>query len=195
MDEVELTGKVVKLVPLRMDHAEPLYKETRDPETWRFWSIGPPKDLDTFKKWISKLLSDQKGGTVLPFTILKIDECDAPVGMTRYMELHPEHRRLEIGGSWIARRLWGSKVNVEAKYLLLRYAFETLKLARAELKTDLRNVRSQKAMEKIGAVREGVMRRHMTVYGGHQRDSVYYSFIADEWPETKLKLEDLLSKA
>lgn len=192
---LELVGPHVRLVPLSPDHAGPLFAEAGDPRIWTYLLQGQPRTEEEMRKWIERLLNDQAAGTALPFTILHGREEATPVGMTRYMEIHREHRRLEIGGSWLPPRLWGTRVNPEAKYLLLRHAFEVEGFLRVEFKTDLRNLRSQRAMVRIGATREGVLRRHMTTQGGFQRDSVYLSILAEEWPGVRSALERRLSES
>jgi RimJ/RimL family protein N-acetyltransferase len=114
------------------------------------------------------------------------------IGCTRYLDIHPEHRNLEIGGTWYGAPYQGTGVNSEAKYLLLRHAFETLGCIRVQLKTDLRNLRSQRAIERIGAKREGLLREHMILPDGTIRSSVYYSILVSEWPEVKVRLEEMM---
>jgi aminoglycoside 6'-N-acetyltransferase len=122
----------------------------------------------------------------LPFAILQAGE---PVGVTGYLEIRPHHRGLEIGRTWIARAHQGSRVNPESKYLLLRHAFETLEAERVQFKTDVHNLHSQRAIEKLGAVREGVLRQYQVRSNGTLRDTVMYSVVRAEWPEVKARLE------
>lgn len=186
---LELVGNWVRLVPLTMAHVGGLFVESRDSRIWTYMTKGQPDTEESLQEWVGRLLQDQAQGTALPFTVVYGPSPGIPVGMTRFMEIHREHRRVEIGGSWLPPRLWGTSVNVEAKYLLLRHAFEEAGFLRVELKTDSRNLRSQRAIEKLGAVREGVLRKHMTTQGGYQRDSVYFSILAEEWPRVKTALE------
>jgi ribosomal-protein-alanine N-acetyltransferase len=123
-----------------------------------------------------------------PF-VMRLAATGDPVGITGYIEIQPDHRGLEIGGTWIAELYHGTAVNPESKYLLLWYAFEKLHAIRVQLKTDIRNLRSQRAIEKLGAVREGVFRKHLIVSDGHVRDTVYYSITDDDWPEVRARLE------
>jgi RimJ/RimL family protein N-acetyltransferase len=118
-----------------------------------------------------------------------LKETGEPVGATAYLEIRPAHRGLEIGRTWIARPWQGTRVNPESKHLLLRHAFETLGALRVQLKTDLLNLRSQRAIEKLGARREGVLRQYQTRGDGTQRDTVMYSLVAAEWPAVKAGLE------
>jgi len=113
-------------------------------------------------------------------------------GATRYMNIMPNDRGLEIGGTWYGPEFQRTVVNTECKYLLLSHAFETLGCIRVQLKTDLRNQRSQKAIERIGAVKEGVLRNHMILPNGHYRHSVYYSILDTEWPEVKRRIEGMI---
>ena len=116
------------------------------------------------------------------------------IGATRYLNIDPGNRNLEIGGTWYGLEHQGTGVNAEAKYLLLRHAFESLGCLRVQLKTDLRNIRSQRAIERLGAVKEGLLRKHMTQPGGYVRDSLIYSIIDDEWPAVKSGLEARLEQ-
>ena len=190
--EVELQGHWVRLVPLRAEHAARLLSETRDPEIWRWWRSEPPTTEERLQEWIGHLLRERDAGEALPFTIELVAEEHRAVGMTRFLNISREDRRAEIGGTWIARRLWGTPVNLDAKYLLLRHAFESEGIERVELKTDGRNLRSQRAIEKTGAVREGVLRHHMIAWDGYPRDSVYFSILSGEWPSVKSRLNTIL---
>jgi N-acetyltransferase len=116
------------------------------------------------------------------------------IGSTRYLDIRPEHRGLEIGGTWYSAAHQRTGVNTECKFLLLKHAFEVLDCIRVQLKTDSRNERSQRAMERIGAVREGVLRNHMIQPDGHWRQTVMYSITVEEWPAVKARLEQLMSR-
>jgi RimJ/RimL family protein N-acetyltransferase len=142
---------------------------------------------EDMRRWVEDLLARQTRGTDLPFAVVTC-ETGQVVGATRYMNINPNDRGLEIGGTWYAVEYQGTPVNPEAKFLLMRRAFEDLGVIRVQLKTDLRNVRSQRAIEKLGAVKEGVLRNHMILPNGHIRDSVIYSVIDQEWPAVKQKL-------
>ena len=142
-------------------------------------------DSAAFRDYLQRLLDT---ADMRPFTIRRA-ESGAPVGVTTYMEIRPAHRGLEIGSTWLARPAQGTAINPEAKYLLLRHAFETLGAVRVQLKTDGRNLQSQRAIAKLGALREGVLRRHMILPDGYIRDTVMFSVIAEEWPAVKAGLE------
>ena len=149
---------------------------------------APVRTETDMRAWVLDMLHRQKGGRDLPFVVIHL-QSRAPVGVTRYMEFHPQDRNLEIGGTWIGVDFQRTHVNTESKYLLLRHAFEVLGMIRVFLKTDLRNVRSQKAIERLGAVKEGVIRNHIILPDGTIRSSVFYSILAEEWPAMKKKLE------
>ncbi len=182
---VPLEGRVISLVPLTMDHAADLW-ELAEPDLFTYMVAWPPApDFETFRDIVLKLLATPDR---YPYAIL-LKESGKAVGSTSYLDVRPEHRGLEIGGTWIGKPYQGTAVNPESKYLLLRHAFETLGAIRVQLKTDLRNLHSQRAIEKLGAKKEGVLRKHMILSDGTIRDSVIYSITDDEWPEVKARLE------
>jgi RimJ/RimL family protein N-acetyltransferase len=192
IEPITLEGAVVRLEPLTPAHAAGIRAVGLDPDLWRVTTtrLASPGDVDAY---IGDALALQRAGTALPFaTILR--ESGTLVGGTRFGNYDAENRRVEIGWTWVARPWQGTAVNTEAKYLMLRHAFESLECIRVELKTDVLNTASQRAMERIGAVREGVLRSHMIVAGGRVRDTVYYSIIAAEWPQVKTDLERRLSR-
>jgi RimJ/RimL family protein N-acetyltransferase len=139
------------------------------------------------------MLARQARGTDLPFAVVHLASGQA-IGATRYMDIQPANRALEIGGTWYAPAYRRTAVNTEAKYLLLAHAFEALGCVRVQLKTDLRNERSQRAIERIGAQKEGVLRHNLIMPDGHRRSSVYYSILDEEWPAVKARLEALLGR-
>jgi RimJ/RimL family protein N-acetyltransferase len=188
--EVTLEGTLVRLEPLTMDHAAAL-TALLEPEIFEFFNevMHTRQDVEAF---ITQALEAAGRGVERPFVILE-RETGTPVGSTRFMEIQPRHRTLEIGGTWLARRVWRSRVNTECKYLLLRHAFETLGVMRVQLKTNRRNLRSRAAIERIGARFEGILRHHVLIRDGQVRDSAYYSILDTEWPEAKARLEEKLS--
>jgi RimJ/RimL family protein N-acetyltransferase len=188
---VVLTGKVVRLEPLSERHVADLAVAGRDESIWRFMPYGQVTTEEKMRAWVQEILSRQARGTDLVFAVFHLAGGCA-VGSTRYMDIQRQHRGLEIGGTWYAPAYQRTAVNTECKYLLLTHAFETLDCLRVQLKTDLRNERSQRAIERIGAVREGVLRNHIILPDGHMRSSVYYSLLAAEWPAVKVKLEAML---
>lgn len=188
--EVTLEGTVVRLEPLQREHAAAL-TAVLEPEIFEFYNeeLRTREDVEAF---ISQTLEAAGHGVERPFVILE-RSTGMPVGSTRYLDIQRKHRTLEIGGTWLARRVWRSRVNTECKYLLLRHAFETLKVMRVQLKTNRRNVRSRAAIERIGARFEGILRHHVLIRDGQVRDSAYYSILDTEWPEVKAGLEAKLS--
>jgi RimJ/RimL family protein N-acetyltransferase len=191
---VTLEGRHVRLEPLLRRHAEDLFEVGQDETIWPYMSRPPLKSVEDTRAWIDQALEVTATDTQIPFAIIERASGKA-IGSTRYMDIRRNDRGLEIGWTWIGTAFQRTAMNTECKYLLLRHAFEELGAARVQLKTDLRNVRSQRAIERLGAVREGVLRKHMVLWDGFIRDTVYYSVIESEWPEVKRRLEDLLERA
>jgi len=187
---VTLEGDYVRLEPLSLDHHQALNRIGLEPELWR-WAPVVVQSNDELRQYIETALRLQEEGTALPFAIVA-RASGSVVGSTRYGNIDPAHRRVEIGWTWIGRPWQRTAVNTESKYLLLRHAFETLGCIRVEFKTDALNERSRRALLRIGAMEEGVFRNHMVTSTGRIRDSVYYSIVDREWPEVKRRLADLL---
>ena len=187
-----LTGKLVRLEPLSEAHIPGLAVAGKDESIWEHMLYGYVTTEERMRLWVQDLLGRQAQGTDLPFAVIHL-ESGQPIGATRYMDIRPNDRGLEIGGTWYALAYQRTAVNTECKYLLLKHAFETNGCIRVQFKTDLRNVRSQKAIERIGAVKEGVFRNHMVRPDGTIRHSVYYSIIDSEWLDVKALLESKLS--
>lgn len=188
---ITLQGEHVRLEPLAMRHASDLFACGLDPALWRFWVEKPFETLEDIQQWIGRAM---EAPNELAFAIVHND-AGCAVGSTRYMDIRPADRGLEIGTTWIAVDYQRSAVNTECKLLLLRHAFEQLCAVRVQLKTDLRNEQSQRAIVRLGAVREGVLRRSCICHNGHQRDSVYYSILDSEWPAVKQRLMGSLERA
>jgi N-acetyltransferase len=188
---ITLTGRTVRLEPLSTDHAPGLWAVGAEPEIWTYMPYGPIVSLDQMQGWVEEMLRRKAKGADLPFAVIDLAS-GQPVGATRYMTVEPPNRSLEIGGTWYGRQFRRTRVNTESKYLLLSHAFDGLGCVRVQFRTDLRNERSQRALERLGAVREAVLRKHILMTDGYQRSSVFYSIIDDEWPEIKKKLEGLL---
>ncbi len=183
VEPITLEGRIVRLEPLSEDHAEAI-AEVATPEIFAY--LFPPAEYTEigFRDQIRGLIADP--GICLFATVLK--ETGRAIGMTSYLDIRPAHRALEIGFTWIGTQWQGTAVNPEAKWLLLEHAFEKLGAVRVQLKTDLRNVQSQRAIEKLGAIKEGVLRKHMTLPNGHIRDTVMFSITDDEWPDVRASL-------
>lgn len=188
---ITLSGKRIRLEPLSEVHVPDLTVAGQDESIWRYMLYGTLKTESQMRAWVNEILSRQAGGTDLPFAIILLDTGRA-IGATRYMEIRPQDRGLEIGGTWIQVKYQRTLVNTESKYLLLKHAFETLKCIRVQFKTDLRNERSQRAIERLGAIKEGVFRKHMITPDGFIRDSVYYSIVDSDWMVVKARLEAML---
>jgi N-acetyltransferase len=186
---VVLSGDGVRLEPLDEQHREPLRTAADDARIWQHTVVVARGE--GFDRWFDAALAKRDSGTELPFAV-RVLANHTLVGSTRYLDPVPHHRRLEIGSTWYSPSVWGSHVNVACKYQLLSHAFEVLGANRVELCTDIRNERSQAAIAKLGAVREGVLRSHMVVQGGRVRDSVLFSIVATDWPQLKVRLEALL---
>ncbi len=185
-----LEGRAVRLAPLRPEHAADLIAAASDPELWRWF----PAALDTpeeMTRWIEAAVAAEAAGSEYPFAVIDRPTGRA-IGSTRYLDVAPEHRGVEIGWTWYARGSWGSSVNPECKYLLLRHAFEEWGAIRVCLKTDSLNSRSRAAIARLGGVHEGDLRNHRIRTDGTYRHSSYYSILDSEWPACRLRLEERL---
>lgn len=188
---VVLTGRLVRLEPLDRRHIPDLTLAGKDESIWQFMRYGAVTTQEKMALLVDDLLDLQRKGADLPFAVIDLASGQA-VGMTRYMDIQRENRGLEIGGTWYGAAYQRTGVNTECKYLLLQHAFEQLGAIRVQIKTDLRNERSQRAIERLGAVKEGVLRDHMILPDGVVRSSVYYSILLDEWPAVKQRLLGLM---
>ncbi len=190
---VTLTGKVVRLEPLSEAHIPALALAGREESIWKYMLYADLTSEESMTAWVRDMLRRQQTGTDLPFAVIHLASGRA-AGATRYLEMRPPHRSLEIGGTWYAPEFQRTAVNTECKYLMLKYAFEVMKCIRVQFKADLRNERSVLAIERMGAVREGVLRNHYILQDGTFRDSVYFSILDREWPEVKRRLEQRLAE-
>lgn len=185
-----LLGKSVTLIPLGPEHAQALFLTLGDDdEIWRYIPTPRPKSVEEMQEWIA--ISIAAPGR-RPFAVIH-NPSGKVVGSTSYVNSSPADRHLDIGWTWYAREHWRTGVNTECKYLLLRYAFETLQCIRVQLRVDERNIRSQTAVERLGCKREGVLRKVQLLYDGHQRNVVIFSMLDDEWPSRKSWFEERLS--
>ncbi len=182
---VILTGRTLRLEPLTMEHAEGLHRVA---ELSLFtYGVIMPHDMSE-AGWLDYIRRFLAIPGRVPFAIVLLEN-EQPVGTTSYFDIRPEHRGLEIGYTWLGKAYQGTQVNPENKYLLLRHAFETLGAIRVQLKTDGRNLQSQRAMAKLGAKYEGTMRHQVILPDGYRRDNVMFSIIEEEWPQVKAALE------
>jgi N-acetyltransferase len=190
LEPIVLEGDFVRLEPMTLDHHSGLSEVGLDPEIWRYTLVlvRTPEDMRTYMESALKL---QRDGTTLAFVTIERSS-GRIVGSTRFGNYDPANRRIEIGWTWIAPPWQRTAINTEAKYLMLSHAFEKLHCVRVELKTDVLNVPSRKAMLRIGAKEEGILRKHSLVWDGRYRDSIYYSILDEEWPEVKQQLEKML---
>lgn len=188
-ERIALEGRFVRLEPLEERHRDDLLAAaSEDPATWRYMSSDLSVGVEAWPAYLADALRPEYVAWAT------VDRGSGmAVGSTRFGDIAPEHDRVEIGWTWIAPSRQRTAVNTEAKLLQLTYAFDTLGAGRVALKTDGRNERSQRAIERLGAVREGVLRRHFRLPDGYVRDTVYYSILADEWPAVKERLTQRLS--
>lgn len=188
---VTLTGRFVQLVPLERAHAAETWKLASNPEVTRYLRSGPVASAADMERCIDDVLAGQANGTDRAFTT-RLRATGRAIGMTRFLRIDRPNQWVEIGGTWIDPSLWRTPVNTEAKLLMLRHAFEIEKAHRVQLQTDLRNVRSQTAIARLGALREGVLREDVVMPDGVLRSSVIFSILAAEWPPIEKRLTEFL---
>ena len=186
IEPVRLVGARVILEPLTLDHVPALAAVGLDPEIWRY-TTSQVRDAEDMRRYVETALQWQRDGTAVPFAT--VDRASGRVvGSTRFANIDREHRRVEIGWTWIVPAFQRTRVNTEAKWLMLRHAFETWGCRRVELKTSALNLRSRAAIRRLGAVEEGTLRKHMINADGTARDTVYFSITDDEWPAVRERL-------
>jgi len=190
---VTLEGNHVRLEPLGRRHAEDLFEVGRDESIWAYMPRPVLKSVQDTQAMINQALEVAAGGTQIPLAIVDRRSGRA-VGSTRYLDIRRPDRGIEIGWTWLGAAFQRTALNTESKLLLLTHAFEDQGAVRVQLKTDLRNERSQRAIERLGAIREGVLRKHIILWDGFIRDTVYYSILDGEWLEVKRRLEHLLQR-
>jgi RimJ/RimL family protein N-acetyltransferase len=186
VEPVVLEGEHVRLEPLRMEHHAALREVALDPELWR-WTGADVKTPEDLERYMAHALAEQDAGRALPFATLA-KSAGKPVGSTRFGNIDPRNRHVEIGWTWLGRPWQRTAINTEAKLLMLTHAFETLGCLRVELRTDVLNQQSRAAISRLGAREEGVMRKHLITERGRVRDTVWYSIVDDEWPAVKARL-------
>ncbi|WP_262685451.1 GNAT family N-acetyltransferase [Paenibacillus baimaensis] len=191
-DEITLEGTRVRLLPASPEHLDGLFKASNHSEIWMYSpsTISKHEDLvSTMNQW----MKSKEQGLRYPFVIID-KSTNEIVGSTGYIDFSPQNRECEIGGTWLDPRVWRTKVNTECKYLLLKYGFEELNLVRVQFRTDVRNERSNRAIQRIGAKFEGVLRQEMILHDGYVRDSNVYSILDKEWEDVKARLLGYLRK-
>jgi N-acetyltransferase len=192
IEPVTLEGRIVRLEPLQISHVPRLADVALDPAIWR-WTIARPTSEAELRAWAEGAIRNREAGTEFPFVTHDV-ATGRPIGSSRYMNIALDHRRLEIGWSWLAPAWQRSGANREAKLLMLTHAFEALACRRVEFKTDSNNEPSRTALLGIGATFEGIFRKHMVMPGDGVRHSAWYSVIDDEWPMVKARLEESLRR-
>jgi RimJ/RimL family protein N-acetyltransferase len=190
VEPVTLRGRTVRLEPLSIDHVESLCRVGLEPDLWR-WIPTPVSTAEEMHAYVATALEEQRRGVSLPFAIVE-QGSSLVIGSTRYANIEPADRRIEIGWTWLTSTHQRTGANTEAKFLLLTHAFEALGAIRVEFKTDALNQVSRTAILRLGAVEEGTFRKHRITASGRVRDTVYFSIIDTEWPEIKARLARLL---
>jgi RimJ/RimL family protein N-acetyltransferase len=188
IEPITLTGDLVRLEPLQLSHAPALYEAAQDQTIWTWYQENPSGSLAVMERSISNALEAQEAGKQLPFAIIELSTGHV-VGSTRFYEIDLDNRGMEIGATWLNPAIQRTGVNTECKYLLLQYAFEVFGAIRVQLKTHHNNLKSQRAIERLGAVKEGILRNAKIYPDGSYRHSVYYSILDTEWPQVKANLE------
>ncbi len=187
MEFKELNGLRVKLIPLELDHCKELFECSRDKEVWEHLPVKI-KTFEQMQDFLQTALNNKVNGQEFPYSIYDLQK-DKLIGMTRYLRISEFHRNLNIGWTWHSKEAWGSLINTECKYMLLKQAFENWNACRVELITTVSHHRSQRAIEKLGATREGILRKK---YNG--KDYVIFSIIEDEWKDVKSRLKSKLEE-
>lgn len=190
MEQIILTGKTVRLVPLEKGHLEPLFLASRPAEIWE-WSASKILTYEDAAAYIENGIQAREQKIHYPFAVFH-QETGELIGSTSLRSIDSHNESLEIGSTWYRPDHWRTSVNTECKYLLLRHAFEHMHMNRVEFRTDERNDRSRKAIARLGAVQEGILRRQKKISGGYIRNTVIFSILADEWPQVKERLQALL---
>jgi N-acetyltransferase len=192
VEPVTLDGRIVRLEPLSLDHVAGLAEVGLEPAIWQ-WTIARPASEADLRSWVETAIAGRDAGTELPFATIEAST-GRPIGSSRYMNIVLEHRRLEIGWTWLAPAWQRSGANREAKLLMLGHAFESLGCRRVEFKTDSNNEPSRNALLGIGATFEGIFRKHMVTPGDGVRHSAWYSVTDDDWPAVRAHLEESLRR-
>jgi N-acetyltransferase len=187
---ITLNGTHIRLEPMRPAHAAQLLDAGRAPEIWE-WMPARPLTAESMDAWLAKAAQAESQRREYPFAVVRLSD-NRVIGSTRYLDVQEDDRTVEIGWTWYAPETWGGVVNPEAKYLLMRHAFEDWGAIRVALKTDIKNLHSQAAIKKLGARYEGTLRNQRIRLDGSYRDTVIFSVIENEWPRVKARLEERL---
>jgi N-acetyltransferase len=190
---ITLTGRYIELVPLERGHRDALLATASHADVWRYLRHGPIRTAADLDRVIADLLDARAAGTDLPFTTRTLPD-HRPIGMTRFLRIDRHNHSVEIGGTWLDPTFWRTPINTESKLLMLTQAFDAEQAHRVQLQTDLRNERSQRAIARLGATREGVLREDVLLTDGTYRSSVYFSILDTEWPAVRPRLTSLLSR-
>ncbi|MCK1990492.1 GNAT family N-acetyltransferase [Lysinibacillus fusiformis] len=193
MEFIALENEIVKLKPLELNDLSGILEAASYPEIWSHMSTTIEKMVDV-NNFVENALLMRRNKTEFPFVIVD-KKTGEIIGSTRFMDIDDTHQRVEIGTTWLTPAYWRTAINTHCKYLLLQYCFETLHLQRVQIKTDHENSQSQKAIERIGATKEGVLRNHMIRKDGTTRHTVMYSITLEEWPQVKIHLNQLLGES
>jgi RimJ/RimL family protein N-acetyltransferase len=187
---ITLSGKHIRLEPMRPAHAAQLLEAGLAPEIWE-WMPARPVTAEAMHAWLAKAMQAEAAGREYAFVVIRVND-GRVIGSTRYLDVQEDDRTVEIGWTWYVPDAWGGVVNPEAKYMLMRHAFEDWQAIRVALKTDIKNLRSQAAIKKLGARYEGTLRNQRIRPDGSYRDTVIFSVIEGEWPPVKARLEERL---
>ncbi|KAB2332291.1 GNAT family N-acetyltransferase [Cytobacillus depressus] len=190
MESIILENEIVCLKEMEENDADGVFEASQDELIWKHMTLNIAIKEDAVE-FVQKALILKEKGIEFPFVIID-KRTKQIIGSTRFLDLHMEHKRLEIGYTWLNPKYWRTKTNTNCKYLLLEYCFEKLNLRRVQLKTDHENFRSQQAIERIGGIKEGILRNHMIRQDGTARHSVMYSITQEEWPVVKKNLQQLI---
>jgi RimJ/RimL family protein N-acetyltransferase len=187
---ITLTGAHLRLEPMRPLHAQALLEAGRDDAIWT-WMPAKPVTPEKMERWLERAMEAESQGREYPFVVVRLED-NRVIGSTRYLDVQEADRNVEIGWTWYAPDAWGGVVNPEAKYLLMRHAFDDWRAIRVALKTDINNLHSQAAIRKLGARYEGTLRNQRIRLDGSYRDTVVFSVIESEWPQVEARLEQRL---
>lgn len=192
LSPVTLQGQHVALVPMSLDHLDALWDAANDPDIWTYMP-SKVKSKDECRQFIESALTGQQTQVELPFVVVEL-RSGSIVGSTRLLNISVPNRHVEIGWTWYNPRFWRSAVNTECKYLLMTHSFEHLEVVRVQICVDARNQRSRQAVLRLGAVHEGILRRHRVLSDGFIRDTCVYSVIDHEWPTVQSQLLHFLNE-